>query len=81
MDQIVKDGLVIVRYINSCETIEQLQVCDNILWQFKLTHCDVSFVQRLLYGEKVSYTVWFRFLANFLDTKEKELKSKEDKVK
>lgn len=65
------DAMIITRYIRSCQTLDQLQVCDNMMFNFAKKYGRVSFFETC-FGiiEKPS---WFSGLCEEYEIKEQEL--------
>lgn len=65
------DALTLSRYIKSCVTFEQLNVCDNILWNFRRKYKGASEIKIMLFGD--IYLSWFSSLVAQYESKVNEL--------
>jgi len=65
------DALTLCRYIKSCVTLDQLKVCDNILWNFRRKYKGESEIKVMLFGN--TYLSWFSSLVAQYDSKAHDL--------
>jgi len=75
----LNDALTISRYIQSCKTLRQLQVCDNILWRFKLKYGKTKKITDRIKPYYMDYLEYFKAISNDIQDKKLEIIGLTDK--